>query len=292
MEQSQHTLLLAERRIGKTSMALAVLDRIRDAGSGWGLEADLSRGPIESSGELADRLADQARVAGVRIGARGKTTHRIRWMTKIAGSQSVKAAARALGMDELSDAAEIAAVVDQTLAPLAENSQDLRAVLRAIQAAAAAADRPTVIFLDEAQRLCTHWESEADSLDAQAAIAEAMESPDGRIVLLLAGSERTAMETLLAEGTPMHYDGMGFDVPPIADADWHHDLPLRFAEVELNIEPEQIEHIVTASNGHPQRTMRVCAHVQQLADGEHFEISEVLVGQAIARAREHPSWPT
>jgi DNA polymerase III delta prime subunit len=271
-------------------MALAVLDRIRNAESGWAIEADLSRGPIESSGELADHLADQARAAGVRMELGRKVRRRARQMAKIAGSPAMKAAADALEIDDLSDAAEIAAAVDQSLAPLADARQGLRSVLQAIQAAAIAADRPTILFIDEVQRLSTYWRDPADSLDAQTALAEVMEKPEGRIVLLLAGSERTAIEELLAEGAPMHHDGMSFDVPAIGDADWHHDLPQRFAEVELEIRREQIEQILVASGGHPQRTMRVCAHVEHLADGTHFDVTDVLVDQAIKRARAHPSW--
>jgi hypothetical protein len=36
--------------------------------------------------------------------------------------------------------------------------------------------------------------------------------------------------------------------------------------------------------------MRVCAHVEQLADGDVFEVSDVLIEQAIETAKGHPSW--
>jgi len=285
----QHTLLLADRRVGKTSMALAVLDRIRDTNTGWALEADLSRGPVLSSAALADRLSEHARAAGVHVQpASAGILRDARKALKLA--PALKTAARLLELDELADATALAASIDQSLAPVDDGPLDLRTVLRAVQAAAIAAYRQTVIFIDEVQRLTTDWADGGDSLYAQEALAEVMEQPDGGVVLLLAGSERHAVEALLAEGQPLHHDGMRFDVPPIADDDWHHELPLRFAEAGLEVGRDHVEQILAASERHPQRTMRVCAHVLQLADGEHFEVSDVVIGVAIENARKHPSW--
>lgn len=289
IDLEQHTLLLADRRVGKTSMALAVLDRFRRA-DGWALEADLAGGPITSSGALAERLAEQARTAGVRALPHGH--HAKKWMRKAIGlgEPALKLAASVLDVGELADAAELSAAVDEALAPVEEGGADLGVVLRAIRAAAIAADRPIVIFLDELQRLITHWDSPDDSLAAQQALAELMHTANGRVVLIVAGSVRTAVEQLLAPGQPMHYDGMTYTVPPIDRADWHHGLPERFREVGLTVEAAMLDQILEASGGHPQRTMRICAHVHQLADGVVFEVSDVLVGQAIAEARRHPSW--
>jgi len=140
------------------------------------------------------------------------------------------------------------------------------------------------------QRLATHWSNEDDSTATQQALAEIMHQHDGRIVFLLAGSERGAVEALLDEGQPLHYDGMTFPVPDIQPGDWHHGLPERFAEAGLEITPERIDQILAASGGHPQRTMRICAHVHQLTDGAAFEVSEIVVDEAIRVARGHPSW--
>lgn len=277
--------------MGKTSMALAVLDRIRDANTGWALEVDLSRGPIITSGQLADRLADQARAARVRIEPVGESSWRgVRKLVEVAATPALQQAAQLLGIDELGDAGHVAAVVDESLAPLDDTALDLRSVLHAIQAATIAADRPAVVFLDEIQRLRTDWSACDDSRRAQESLAEIMEQPDGRVVLLVAGSERTTIEELMAQGEPLHHDGMSFPVPAISDADWHHDLPLRFAEVSLRVNRDHIVQILKASDGHPQRTMRICAHIQHLADGDLFEITEVLITKAIATAQSHPSW--
>jgi hypothetical protein len=185
----------------------------------------------------------------------------------------------------------LAAAIDEALAPLDEPaSLALRNVLRAIAAASHAADKTTVVFIDEVQRLVTHWADPDDGVRVQEDLAEVMEGDDAHLVLLLAGSERSAVEGLFEEGMPLHHDGMGFEVPPINDDDWMHALPRRFEEVGLEVDRACVRQILDASGGHPQRTMRVCAHVAELADGAAFEVTDVLVRQAIRSARRHPSW--
>ncbi|CAN5478898.1 hypothetical protein BH20ACT18_BH20ACT18_12190 [soil metagenome] len=292
VEKRQDTLLLAPRRVGKTSMAWAVLDRIRDNDAGWALEVDLSRGPITTSATLADRLAEQARAARVHVeGADSRAwLRRGRGVLKL--SPALKAAGAAVGIDEAVDAATIGAAIDQALAPVDDDvgSPELREVLLAIHAATLAADRQATIFVDEIQRLITHWTDPTDSDYAQGVLAEIMELADGNVVVLVAGSDGQAVGELMAVGRPLHHDGMTFAVPEIRADDWHAELPPRFAEIGLTVTRQNIEQILDASGGHPQRTMRVCAHVEQLADGDVFEVSDVLIEQAIETTKGHPSW--
>jgi len=292
VEMGHHTLLFAPRHVGKTSMAWAVLDRIRDADWGSALEVNVSHGPVRSSAALAARVADQARAAKIRVDPVTQTVRRVfKKVARVIGTPAIGAAAKHLGLDEGVDATTVAAAVDQALAATDNDAEmNLREVLGAIQAAAIAADKPAVIFLDEVQRLCTDWSDGNDSLYSQEPIAEVMEHPEGRVVFLLAGSEVSAIEQLLADGQPLHRDGMTFEVQAIRTEDWRHGLSNRFAEVNLEIEGARINQILEASEGHPQRTMRVCAHVHQLADNGTFEISEVLVDEAISKAKTHPSW--
>lgn len=279
-------------------MAIAVLDRLRNADRGWALEVDLSRGPIRDSAGLADRIAEQARAAGVRIEGPDERGwgKRARRAFRAAGSQGLKAAAQLLDLPELAPIADIAAAVDQALAPVDEEADevlDLRAVLLAIQAASAAEERLTVIFLDELQRVASdaHWSDPQDSHGAQTAIAELMEAPEGDVVVVLAGSDGEAMQRLLSEGQPLHHDGLNYAVPEISADDWRHGLRERFSELNIEIADEHIDRILDASGGHPQRTMRVCAHVHHL-HGPAYDISEPLIDEAIKQARKHPSWPS
>lgn len=291
-EHRRHTLLIDERRVGKTSMAWAVLDRVRESEHGWAIEVNLKRGPITTSAVLAQQLAEQARAAGVRIGSRSeRIAERLRSGAKVGGAPIARAVGKLFGVDELGEVADVADAIDQALATDDEGKDaDLRSVLHALVAASIAADVVLVIFVDEAQRLATDWTSEDDGLYAQEALAEVMEDHDGHAVLLLAGSERGALEQLLAEGQPLHHDGMTFDVPTIAREDWQHELPGRFAEIGLVIEPDRIDQILEATAGHPAQTMRVCAHVGELARDQPFEITDVLVATAIGNASRHPSW--
>jgi hypothetical protein len=292
VEHRRHTLLIDERRVGKTSMAWAGLDRVRDGERGWAIEVNLKRGPITTSAVLAQQLAEQARAAGVRIGSRSeRIAERLRSGPKVGGAPIARAVGKLIGVDELGEVADLADAIDQALATDDEGADaDLRSVLHALVAASIAADVVLVIFVDEAQRLATDWSSEGDGLYAQEALAEMMEDHDGHAVLLLAGSERGALQNLLAEGQPLHHDGMTFDVPAIAREDWRHALPERFAEIGLEIKVDRVDQILAATGGHPAQTMRVCAHIGELADGQPFEITDVLVARAIENASRHPSW--
>jgi hypothetical protein len=291
IKHRQHTLLIDERRVGKTSVAWAVLDRVRARGDGWAIEVNLKRGPIASSAELAQQLAEQARAAGVGIERfRERVAGRLREGAEIGGLPIVKALGTLVGLEEVGQASDLARAVDQSLA-IDDAGADLRSVLHALVAASVAADVVLAVFVDEVQRLGTDWSNEDDGLYVQEALAELMEEHDGHVVLLLAGSERTALADLLADGRPMHHDGMRFDLSPIAREDWQHELPHRFEEVGLQIAPERIDQILEVTDGHPARTMRVCAHVRELAEDQPFEITDVLVRRAIEIARKHPSWP-
>jgi hypothetical protein len=289
-EMRTHTFMFAPRRVGKTSMAWAVLDRIRDSGDGWAIEANLKRGITTSDG-LAAHLAEQARSSGVRVSSTGAQL-KARIGNAADGLSVAAKVAKLLGFDaadELTDAADVGETIDQALST-DEEHQDLRSVLSAIRAASVAADKPVVIFIDEAQLLSKGWSEPNDSLCTQGALAEVIEDPDLNVILLLTGSDRDGFEKLVAEGQPLHHDGMPFEVAQIDPYDWHHELPLRFAEVNLTVTPDRINQILEASHGHPQDTMRVCKHVQRLADREVYGVSDVLVAEAIAEAQKHWSW--
>jgi hypothetical protein len=291
VEHREHTLLVDERRVGKTSMVWAVLDRIRDGAVGWAIEVNLSRGPITKASVLAEHHAEQARASHIRVDPRKEQiVGRLRGSVKLAGKPIIGTIGKLLGSDELTTAAEVAQSIDQSLAPSEEGEADLRAVLRALIAAAVAADKVLVLFVDEAQRLRTDWADEDDSLYAQEALAEVMEDHAGHVVVVLAGSERAALEQLLADGQPLHHDGVSFPIRPISDEDWHYELPRRFREAGVTVDRERIDQILDATGRHPENTMRVCLHVSLLAEGEPFEVSEVLVDEAIKDAQRHPSW--
>src|SRR4051794_24336025 len=90
VEHREHTLLIEARRVGKTSMVWAVLDRIRDSGDGWAIEVNLSRGPVTSASVLAEILAEQARASRIRVDPRFEgIVERLR-ETMVAGAPLLK----------------------------------------------------------------------------------------------------------------------------------------------------------------------------------------------------------
>lgn len=280
LDQRTNTRLAAERREGKTSLALAVLDRGRQRDDYWVLEADLSKhGPLHSAADLAQHLAEQARAA--KVGVRARRT----WVARrvIRHTARLKDIAATLGVDELEDLAQAAGAIDALLAP-SENPQpdDLRNTLLAIEVAAVATDREVLIFIDEAHRLATHWSDADDAERVKDLLGEVMRRPAGRIVLLIAGSETRVMEALFGSGSPLEYLGMPFVLPDIAREDWIPALRDRFAEVGLAITEPQLAGIVDATHGHPQRTMRVCSRVRAYcADGVDHEVSDLAVENGI-----------
>jgi uncharacterized protein len=285
-EDRQHTLLLQPRRIGKTSVARAALARIRED-QGWALEIDLSESRYSAAEPaLAGALADLARIAGVRVEGHIATSKRL--LAKAAKvfqplSSSAKAAAQALGADE--DLVSIATAVDDVLGSVdPERPADMSQVLAALDLAANTSDKPIVILLDECQRM-QGWQRAQQDLDT------AMQRGDSDLVLLFAGSEQSALEKLFAKGQPLHRDGLRFELPDIAYDDWQEGLAQRFSEVGLTIGSEEIDQILAASGGHPQKTMQVCAHAQNWAtDVGAAEIDGLLVGNAVKSARKQPSW--
>lgn len=304
--QGTPTWLIGVRRIGKTSLALAVVERHRDAG-GWALHVDLSAG-ISNSAVLADRLAEQARAAGIK--ASGERAAAARKKVKLS-SDLIKRAARVLGLPaELVDAAEIAAQVDAALGPVEDPARrSLHEVLAALEAASVLAEQPIVLFVDEIQRVRNYkqrgqrrkeWDDQQDGLVVQQALASVMHGTSA-VTIMLAGSDGDAIAELREEGMPLHHDGVDFDVPQIGDEDWVTGITQRFAEVGIPIARERILEVLDASRRHSQRTMSVFHQLHQIAEmnrdpelqagGDPGELIDArAVAEAIARARRHPSW--
>lgn len=308
-KQRAHTWLVGVRRIGKTSLALAVVERHRDAEGGWALHVDLSSG-ISSCAQLAERIAELARAAGVKASAAERTAKARRGLK--AGAKLIKENAATLGLpDELADAAKVAERVNDALGPVEEDTvRDLREVLVALEAASDITGKPIVVFIDEIQRVRNtkkrgqrkkEWDDAEDGLAVQRALAGVMQGTGSAITFILAGSDGDAIAELRAEGMPLHHDGSDFEVPDIGDDDWIAGITDRFAEVDIPIAPEQITEVLKASKRHSQRTMSVFHHLHQIVERERAAaspaggdtsplIDEQTVRDAIARAEGHPSW--
>jgi hypothetical protein len=281
LEQRTHTRISADRREGKTSVALALLDRARARDDYWALEADLSKsGPLRTAAALADHLAEQARAARVGVTA-GTGLSKLRQAAR--SSAKVAKAGRLLGLDDVENVGRVGEAIDALLTPSESPSADhLHATFAAIEAAALAADRGVVVLIDEAHRLVTNWHDDEDAELVADVLGEVMKRPDGRTVLLVAGSEERVMEGMFAPGKPLEYLGTTFELPDIGREDWLAGLKARFAEVQLTISDDQLVKILERTGGRPQLTMRVCARVRAYsADAPDDVVTELAVENGI-----------
>jgi len=279
VEQLTTLVLLDERRVGKTSAALAVTARARDNGV-VAVDIDLSTG-ITSGTALAAALAVGVSAANL-PGAKKIVTPR-----KIAGVTIpfTKAVQSVVEEDNAVDVA--AALADAISAAAVPDATSLRTLLERIADKARETRKTVLIFVDELQDL-VDW---PDGLDVQKTLASIMHQPDNPIVFLFAGSKPTILETIFAKGQPLHHDCVMCPVPMIVASAWRAGLRARFAEVGVIISDERVDEILTCTDGHPQDTMRVCleVHAAVQINGDTV-VNELHLSVGIARAKEHPSW--
>jgi hypothetical protein len=70
--------------------------------------------------------------------------------------------------------------------------------------------------------------------------------------------------------------------------DWSAGLRQRFDTAGIPVDSEQLHQILYYSEGHPLRTMLICAHALDWLEDER--ISAETIRRAIASAERHPSW--
>lgn len=275
----QSVLLLEERRIGKSSVALAVIERVRTSeGDALALDVDLRYGARTSSA-AARELLSQARAQGA--DRRVALLHHRGRLSKLgeAARNRIADAGQLFGEPDEAKAAErIASVLAGT------GDVALDHALRAVDAHARVHGQRVVIFIDEVQDLAS-W---PDTDDVQRAIAGIEAQTGCRTSFVFAGSEATAIDALFRHGAELDFIGHRVPLGRIELADWQRGLPPRFTEAGLVIDPAQIAQIYLATDGHPLRTMSVCAQCLLVVPGD--EVTNATVTQAIASARSHPSW--
>lgn len=195
--------------------------------------------------------------------------------------------AEALGIDAASDVQEVSRAVNDALG--ADGAlPDLRQVIAALRTAAITEERLIVLFVDEVQEL-TNWKDPEEARFVESQLATLMDHPDGDVVLMLAGSDGKAIDALRMYGRPLRFEGLTFDLPPIAEEDWVAGLRERFRAIGVVMSRELILDVLGETKGHPLRTMTVCAQLQQLLQpGE--TVLPAFVIEAIAVARKQPSW--
>lgn len=182
LDAAAHQWLIGERRIGKTSVAKAVLARLRSRGS-VALDIDLSRLAVSTSEGLAGEVARQAQAAGVGaerplrkkflgIAAKHRPT-----TTELSG------ALNGLGFEEVSQALS---AVSALLAGADGGAPGLAGVLDALALHARATEQRAYLLFDEVHLL-------GRLEDAEEKTAAQCREQDCPIVFLFAGSEESAV---------------------------------------------------------------------------------------------------
>lgn len=275
-----HQWLLGERRIGKTSVAKAVLARLRKQGS-VAIDVDLTKLHVSTTGGLAGEIARQAQAAGAGEGLAGARRALGIARRQRSRMQHLGKALSALGYR---DESEALAAVAGLLAGADDGAPGLGGVLGALALDAWVTERRAYLLLDEVHLL-------ANLEHAESQVARSCREPESPIVFLLAGSEEASARALREGGRPLAALGQEFGLPPIAHEDWVSGLRARFAEAGVEIGELELDAIVHASRCHPRRTMliasRVHASVRMQADAV---ATATLVELAIREAEGDRSW--
>ena len=274
------TLIFAEdRRLGKSSLLLAMTDRVLAANNDrMALSVDLRDG-IDSSDTLAAALLAQADKQGAGRNVKGLVVK-----GKLSGMapralEGLRSAGELLGApDDVGAATKLAEM-------LTPNGATLRCALLALDAHGHATGKRTIIVLDEAQDLL-RWE---DALHVQREIAATIKRARSTINFIFSRSEKHTLLGLYdAADAPLHGLGRRFPLPAISRDDWCSGLAQRFASAGVQINAAELHQILYFSEGHPLRTMLVCGHMLDWL--EDSRASNATVTRAVADAERHPSW--
>jgi hypothetical protein len=275
-----HQWLIGPRRIGKTSVAKAVIARLRTQGV-VALDIDISRLNISTPEGLAGEMARQAQAAGA-----GTRPRRRRQLSRI--SRQVSEAARFakvladFGFDDETKALE---AVSALLASADSGEPGLSQILEALVLRAWTTDQRVVILLDEIQMLSTL------APDCDASVARWAREQECPIVFIFAGSEESAVRELRGKRKPLASVGVEFELPPISGEDWLHGLKARFKEAGVTVAKADLLAMIEASDCHPRRTMLIARNVHVAATAQpDSTATRTLVALAIRDAQQDRSW--
>lgn len=268
-------LLIERRRVGKTSVARAALQRVRTADEATlALQVDLRDG-IRSGADMATQLLEQAASQGA-----------VSRMTALLARQRVRrlepAVMRSVG--EIVGVGDDHAKAISRLGEALSSASDLRGVLGALEGHARVVDRRVVLFVDELQELTAL----PDASEVQRILATAVRRPGSHLSLVLAADPRLDVGRLFGvPGADLHSVGQRFTLPDISSEDWLDGLRRRFAQTGYEISPRQVFQILDETDGHPHDTMSVCSHCFSWLTEE--VVTAATVERAIEQHRRHPS---
>jgi hypothetical protein len=129
--------------------------------------------------------------------------------------------------------------------------------------------RRLVLFIDELQE-----STDGDYGDGHRILKELREilASSPNVTCLFAGSIEHLMRDLFTNRQRAPYGFGGFhDLTPITKREWQAGLAARFAEDNIRVDPDALERVVEAGQGHPRCTMLIAqqAHVAIVDQGSH-----------------------
>ncbi len=244
----EHVVLAGPRRIGKTSVALATLDRLAAQGL---LTANVDCMRIGSMSELAQAvgqavLANVARteraVADVAAWLRGATAS-IEWRS-------------AFGPD-----AELALslTLPDKVAHL-EPHERLEHSLEGIERLAARKDRRFVFMFDEFQEL---GRIDRTLLGRMRAVMVRQ----SHVSYLFLGSQRSTIEALFVRGKePFYRFAVPWLLPPVPSELWRAYMATRLSDRGYTPQPAALDDLLTRTGAHPMDTMMLAGEAALSAD--------------------------
>ena len=258
MREGEKLKLLEPRRVGKSSVAGAVMERLR-AAQLPAATVDLARltGPSAAAEVLRAQLSPGLAALAKARQATGWLADRLR--------------------DGLSGEDKILTGI---LADLAAGGSGPAAVLE--RAAQAAEGQPVAVVIDEAHHLASWPDPD------QQALREFLRN-DTAVGVIASSSERSALETLTGEGRPLQYVGQRFHLPAIDRGDWEHDLPPRFEEVGVPITREALTLLLDEARMHPYCTMLLAREAARVGQSVG-QVTDVIVQAALLMAAEDEAW--
>ncbi len=283
-----HQWLIGPRRIGKTSVAKAVLARLRTEGV-IALEVDLTKLGISTPQALAGEIARQAQAAGAggqSIARRARQAAR----KKAPELKRLSATISDLGFNSEGEALD---GVASLLASADDGGPGLNSVLEALALHARVTAKRVVVLFDEVHRLSKLAEAKRDTAipSCQETVARWAREDDCPITFIFAGSEESAVRALRRAGKPLASVGIEFELPAISKEDWLHGLGMRFKEADIAIATRELRVLVDASEQHPRRTMLIASSVHTSAMGQPDRTAtSTLVELAIADAQKSRAW--
>lgn len=131
--------------------------------------------------------------------------------------------------------------------------------------------------------------------DVQEAVNAALRD-SGALGVIVASSERRAIERLLDDGQALHMAGYPMALPEIDAVTWAAGLTERFGQLGAEVDPDALDALIGAAQHHPYCTMllaETALQAEQARSIRHVErpiIDELAMNPALVIVRDDPVW--